>query len=266
MTDSVSDVSTSHTGRIAPVWLVVLCVGALTFYLLMLRSSPAPAKGALVLPLVGFALAWGAGICLGLWWPTRPRRDAQVVQKQTETEAEPVPDVATPVARHSALVEEEHIVGGHQLHVKADTTTNQADFDGAMETVAITLPVELPPENDAPDTTPTDVERQRDELDEVLAASDQNDAAPEDTSAQSNTDRKEFEDALNARDQVIESLEDIVKENRDRWSDFEAQRDELREKIENLEAELRIANDIIDGARGTSDDEPFERPQVLSRA
>ncbi|MEM6638752.1 MAG: hypothetical protein AAF610_02525 [Pseudomonadota bacterium] len=59
-------------------------------------------------------------------------------------------------------------------------------------------------------------------------------------------DDKPLAEALAAKDEVIASLESIVNENRDQWANFEAEREALTKRIGELEAELRVAGDLID--------------------
>ena len=88
-------------------------------------------------------------------------------------------------------------------------------------------------------------------------------AAPAPAQTSVAIDDRPRDEAMAAKDEVIRSLENIVKENRDRWADFEQDRDALETKVKNLEAELRIAQQIIEN--GGDEHDVFMSPQVLSR-
>ncbi|MEO1574096.1 MAG: hypothetical protein AAFU65_03960, partial [Pseudomonadota bacterium] len=77
-------------------------------------------------------------------------------------------------------------------------------------------------------------------------------------------DDKPQAEALAAKDEVIRSLETIVKENQDRWADFEAEREQLQRRIANLEAELRVASDLIEHGTDEAQD-ALVAPQVLNQ-
>lgn len=229
MTDSQNNPPVKRQ-RGSSVWLIILAVAALAVFSLLLRQwqanatgdavsaavqtdnparlemsqrltqpgagsvTPGKTKGTLLLPLFAFALALGAGVCMGRFWPGRLAVETDVPTPDVVGQSVDTPDAPE---KDELFVEPEPVV----------TAPPAATID------------ELP-------------------LDEALAA----------------------------KDEVIESLENIVKENRDRWSNFEVERDELNEKIRNLNAELRIASDIIEGLHGDSDDVTYDPPQVLGRA
>lgn len=239
----MSDISHGTAARIRIAILCTCAAVSLAVFALLLRQWSASASAAtspsMIVPLLGFCVALCTGIAVGVWWPNmrtesvpdeagNTPRETPTMPSEPEVRTDDTPTV-------SALMEEEHIIGA-----RPDVSATEVDVAPNPEPMPDAIPETMPeprPEPMPQAATPTPAVT----IDDL----------PRD-------------EALSAKDEVIRSLENIVKENRDRWADYEIDRELLESKIQNLEAELRIAHQIIEN--GGEDQDVFVPPQVFSRA
>lgn len=234
--------------------LIAVAVAATITAFALIRVSAGSASAWLGM-LLGVGVALAGGLVLGRWWPGR-------AGAETSPDVGPVADDASPGAAQdagadayayaadavSALVDEEHIVG------EAASPQPDADLDADLDT-----------DSDVDQPTHASSQGHQFITPDMLINDDHPTVAMHIPAAHPVAiDDKPESEALAAKDEVIRSLESIVKENRDRWSDFDAEREQLKRRISDLEAELRVATDLIE--HGTDDaQDSLVAPQVLSQ-
>ena len=258
---------------VAPL-LAVAAAALVTAYALVRVS--AGSASAWLGALLGLAVALAGGLVLGRWWPGRANSSERVAPSRDTV---PVAQKTRPAAHVdvvSALHDEEHVVGRtadtprpaqHAASTDVDESPpRRADDvrDSAVDTVSeATEPVG--------DDEPTDGAAAQAAGHTIVSPYDLvNDDHPTvamhiPAATPIAIDDKPEADALAAKDEVIRSLENIVNENRDKWSDFEAERERLQARIQSLEAELRVASDLIEGGLEDASPDALVAPQVLSR-
>lgn len=270
---------------LVPLLAVALAAAITAFALIRVSAGSASAWLGIFL---GVGVALGGGLVLGRWWPGRAAHGTAA------TDAAPQPDgplEPAPVTKRSdavsALVDEEHFVGEAPPSSASDAADESSP---APENEAAEAAGDDERSADGPDTdelfeNPADVQsdggsetpgREAPPVQtlqqghqvitpETLINDDHPTVAMQIPAAYPVAiDDKPQAEALAAKDEVIRSLESIVKENQDRWADFEAEREQFETRIRNLEAELRVATDLIEHGSDTPE-EDLVAPQVLKQ-
>ncbi len=254
---------------VSPLSALGVAAAVTAFALIRVSANSASAWLGMVL---GIGVALGAGLALGRWWPGASTDASNTGSRRGRREFDPASDTqatAQPEPAHgdsvSALHDEAHVFGADPQDV-ADQPAARAQLEISGEQDDDGEHSELVPDSDA--VTPAEpmhyAEGHKIITPDMLINDDHPTVAMHIPAAQPVAiDDKPQSEALAAKDEVIQTLETIVKENRDRWADFDAERERMTNRIRDLEAELRVANDLIE--HGTDQDEVAAVPQVLNQ-